>query len=140
MIFINKADLLNSISTEIQYNTEKPLESYTKLLSLINNYEGIDINSNETERLLNELVTYTVLINAYQITNADERVKLLETLNSVPTINPVKHGQWLKNDEGDYHCSLCQAIVESDEQYRHYWKYCYHCGAKMDDEDKYAIK
>lgn len=48
-------------------------------------------------------------------------------------VKPVKHGRWVKNEEGDYHCSECKAIVESDEKYRHYWVYCYHCGAKMDE-------
>ena len=48
----------------------------------------------------------------------------------------VKHGYWVKNDDGDYHCSLCQAIVELDEKYQHYWRYCYHCGAKMDEVEE----
>ena len=55
-----------------------------------------------------------------------------EHIDDVPTVDPVKHGRWEKNEEGDYHCSLCQAIVESDEKHRHYWGYCYHCGAKME--------
>lgn len=59
------------------------------------------------------------------------------TVNDLKTqgYEPVKHGYWVENDEGDYHCSVCNAIVESDEKSRHYWGYCYHCGAKMDGGD-----
>lgn len=40
--------------------------------------------------------------------------------------------EW-KNQYGDgnWHCSKCGAIVEKDEQERHYWQWCYHCGSKM---------
>lgn len=54
-----------------------------------------------------------------------------------PAVNakPVKHGRWVKNEEGDYHCSECNAIVESEERYWHYWRYCYNCGARMETEE-----
>lgn len=67
-------------------------------------------------------------------TQLDERTQMKFMIVDAPTIDavPVKHGHWVKNDEGDYHCSICKAIVESDEKYRHYWGYCYHCGAKME--------
>ena len=34
-------------------------------------------------------------------------------------------------NDGDWHCSNCGAIIEKDEQKRHYWVYCYHCGRRM---------
>ena len=34
-------------------------------------------------------------------------------------------------NDGDWHCSNCGAIIEKDEQNRHYWVYCYHCGRRM---------
>ena len=34
-------------------------------------------------------------------------------------------------NDGDWHCSNCGAIIEKDEQTRHYWVYCYHCGRRM---------
>lgn len=47
---------------------------------------------------------------------------------------PVRHGHWEdKYNDGDWHCSVCGAIVEKDEQNRHNWNRCYHCGAKMDE-------
>ena len=45
-----------------------------------------------------------------------------------------KTANWICNDEEhpkDWHCSNCGAIVEEDEQDRHNWDYCYHCGFKM---------
>ena len=51
-------------------------------------------------------------------------------------IQRVRHGQWIdKYNDGDWHCSACGAIVEKDEQNRHNWYRCYHCGAKMVNED-----
>lgn len=45
----------------------------------------------------------------------------------------VKHGRWIdKYNDGNWHCSECGAIVEKNEQNRHNWYRCYHCGAKMD--------
>lgn len=35
-ILINRADLFNKISTECHYDSEHPLESYAKLLAVIN--------------------------------------------------------------------------------------------------------
>ena len=56
-------------------------------------------------------------------------------VENASTLTLVKTGHWVENDEGDFHCSECNAIVESDEQFRHYWGYCYHCGAKMEVEE-----
>lgn len=50
-------------------------------------------------------------------------------------VQEVRHGKWIdKYNDGDWHCSKCGAIVEKDEQNRHNWYRCYHCGAKMDEE------
>lgn len=45
--------------------------------------------------------------------------------------NSGRETYWEVDDEGDWHCSNCKAIVEADEQGRHNWFYCYHCGKKM---------
>lgn len=58
-------------------------------------------------------------------------VTLTEALGS---FEPIRHGRWEdKYDDGNWHCSVCGAIVEKDEQARHNWNRCYHCGAKMDE-------
>lgn len=60
--------------------------------------------------------------------------RLQRLLNSQPTVNaePVRHGHWVRNDNGTYSCSECQSWIPN-EQY-HYARYCLHCGAKMDEE------
>lgn len=48
----------------------------------------------------------------------------------------IRHGEWQDQyNDGDWHCSVCGAIVEKDEQIRHNWLWCYHCGAKMNKKD-----
>lgn len=46
-------------------------------------------------------------------------------------VEATANAYWMVDDEGDWHCSNCKAIVETDEQGRHNWFYCYHCGKKM---------
>lgn len=60
----------------------------------------------------------------------------LDNETDFPTVDiePVTFGHWEdKYDDGDWHCSVCGAIVEKDEQNRHNWNRCYHCGARMSD-------
>lgn len=45
-------------------------------------------------------------------------------------------GKWVKDENGDYRCSKCKAIIENDEWERHNYNYCYHCGARMEDENE----
>ena len=57
--------------------------------------------------------------------------KVIEHLEQMPSAE--RTGHWVDTyNDGDWHCSECGAIVEKDEQTRHYWQRCYHCGAKMD--------
>lgn len=57
----------------------------------------------------------------------------INTIRDLPPAQPEpKTGRWLDTyNDGDWHCSECGAIVEKDEQIRHYWQRCYHCGARM---------
>ncbi len=64
-----------------------------------------------------------------------ESFGLTDVIKSRPSVDaePVRHGRWEdKYGDGDWHCSVCGAIVEKDEQGRHNWNRCYHCGAKME--------
>lgn len=84
----------------------------------------------EAARILDAVIPppdhHTVDLDHLRIAQAWAYVK--ETLTADP-----KHGRWEdKYGDGDWHCSKCGAIVEKDEQGRHYWARCYHCGAKMD--------
>ena len=43
-------------------------------------------------------------------------------------VAPVRHGRWIKHDDGVFTCSEC-GNAESNESY-----FCRYCGAKMDLE------
>lgn len=62
-------------------------------------------------------------------------------IESVPTIEPVKHGKWLrtsgKTEEGIYyeisHCSVCGGEATAGVCfYDNETEYCPNCGSKMD--------
>lgn len=68
-----------------------------------------------------------------------ERTAFKHDVADAPTVEaePIRHGHWEdKYGDGDWHCSVCGAIVEKDEQNRHNWNRCYHCGAKMDGNER----
>lgn len=52
--------------------------------------------------------------------------KILETL---PSAEQRKKGEWIRNDNGTYSCSVCQSWIP--EEQRHYARYCLYCGAEM---------
>lgn len=78
--------------------------------------------------------------------NADavrEYAKLIcDRIKRLPTIDPVKHGKWIKNEgRFGWHCSVCR----EDDLYAFSWncdkgekelqdRYCPNCGARMDGE------
>lgn len=66
-----------------------------------------------------------------------------ETVNRCPTIEaePVRHGRWeMPGDDDDlsccYFCSQCGYNMDESEYLDNFshFKYCPHCGAKMDGE------
>lgn len=56
----------------------------------------------------------------------------LYEIYNAPTIDPVKHGKWIRGGEGDdiWLCSECESIFNCR------MKYCGNCGAKMDGKEK----
>lgn len=62
-------------------------------------------------------------------------MKVIEHLEQMPTVDPVRHGNWISvPHKRDRICSIC----DGDEPYKfadedaHVFDYCPHCGAKMD--------
>lgn len=93
------------------------------------------------------------LINAIQaIDNLDAKIKdddtseramgILEAINELGRMNceeaieaePVRHGKWLKNNNGTYTCSECKSWIPNEQHY--YARYCLFCGAKMEKENE----
>lgn len=60
-----------------------------------------------------------------------------DVIDDMPTINPVKHGRWVRDDIDKWRCSECGV----GNNYAYKWsvsgdelqdKYCPNCGARMD--------
>ena len=53
-----------------------------------------------------------------------------------PSVNVVERmrGKWIKNDfyEDALMCSCCRAYLDKEDWSRHYFYFCYHCGAFME--------
>ena len=61
------------------------------------------------------------------------RYKIFENvIEKQPAVDaePVRHGHWVRNDNGTYSCSKCQSWIPNEQHY--YARYCLFCGAKMD--------
>ena len=59
-----------------------------------------------------------------------------DAIEAVPEldIEPVKHGRWLKRSNGTPYCSVCGANErDTYDAVAHECRYCYSCGAKMDE-------
>lgn len=58
------------------------------------------------------------------------------TADEVPTVDaePVRHGHWIRNDNGTYSCSECHSWIPDEQHY--YARYCLFCGAKMDEVER----
>lgn len=60
---------------------------------------------------------------------------ILEDIRSLPSsdVAPVVHGKWIFNDDlWEFRCTNCKRSIGNIEKY----KYCPHCGARMDAESK----
>ena len=57
-----------------------------------------------------------------------------DTISDIPAadVAEVRHGEWIEDAYGYFHCSECGYEHDSPE---HITPYCPHCGAKMDEEE-----
>ena len=60
-------------------------------------------------------------------------------------VAPVIHAHWAKREDGDFECSHCKRralaaptrnIEIAPSVIANWFKYCFECGAKMDEEDE----
>ncbi len=77
----------------------------------------------EMQQVYNE--PYEHYDNGYQ----DAVSQIDDVLDSLPTIDPVKHGEWIEkeNDFGFWRCSRCSGLIQGVLPAR----YCPHCGSIM---------
>lgn len=74
------------------------------------------------------------IINAIKcstVTTPEEHEALTIAERVLWEAEPVKHGRWIKNDNGTYSCSECQSWIPNEQHY--YARYCLHCGVKMNN-------
>ena len=58
-----------------------------------------------------------------------------DTIDDAPTIDPVKHGRWIKWEGDVLTCSNCKHYwIQSGDQYD--FNYCPYCGARMDEVEE----
>ena len=56
---------------------------------------------------------------------------LVDSINSIPTVEERKEGEWLDAGWDGEKCSLCGWNID-DTYYSKQFKYCPNCGAKME--------
>lgn len=61
---------------------------------------------------------------------ADETTALDMAIKALKT---VKHGRWIVK-RNHMECSLCKWSADYERNLEKVMKYCYHCGARMDEE------
>ena len=54
--------------------------------------------------------------------------------NQTVDAEPIRHGRWIRNDNGTYSCSECKSWIPNEQHY--YARHCLFCGAKMDEEEE----
>ena len=60
----------------------------------------------------------------------NDAIDMIMSEAPIVDVEPVRHGHWVRNDNGTYSCSECQSWIPNEQHY--YARYCLHCGAKMD--------
>lgn len=61
-----------------------------------------------------------------------------EWLDDMPTIDPVKHGEWemlMGWPFPEWRCSQCGNHICGDLEHLKKWNYCPNCGARMEGEE-----
>ena len=87
-------------------------------------------------RLIDADKAYKVLTDYYHQRTEIQHKALKEAIERVPTVDPVKHGHWIKTDyEGTYECSVCGEMwtLNDGTPEENNMNYCTRCGAKMDE-------
>lgn len=69
--------------------------------------------------------------------NETLKENLVSVVKSVPTIDPVKRGKWIKISERNYKCSCCGAwwTVDRDSTIKDF-KFCPNCGAQTERSEE----
>ena len=61
--------------------------------------------------------------------------KMYQQIRELPTIDPVKHGKWIKHGAARYRCGECGKIQNGDRGSDLH--FCCNCGARMEGEEEW---
>lgn len=76
---------------------------------------------------IDALLGITAMRNTIPLDSAIFNIKKL------PSAQPErKKGEWIRNDNGTYSCSVCQSWIPKEQH--NYARYCLYCGADMRGE------
>ena len=66
-----------------------------------------------------------------------DKACIIGVIEELPTIDPVRHGQWEKISDRNYKCSCCNAwwSVDRDSTMNDF-KHCPNCGAAMERSEE----
>jgi hypothetical protein len=84
--------------------------------------------------LINKYEAIEAIINKPAWHNSEESwyhgSDIRQALKELPPAQPErKKGEWIRNDNGTYSCSICKSWIP--EEQHHYARYCLYCGADM---------
>ena len=65
--------------------------------------------------------------------DGDDRSIVYRVIDTEITIDPVKHGKWMRTPTGWAYCSVCR--MEPPNESNETTDYCPNCGARMDKEE-----
>ena len=84
--------------------------------------------------LMEQLVKKKPEVAAIRYTEGfnDALLRFRSMVHGAPTVDavPVRHGRWIKNDNGTWSCERCHSWIPDEQHY--YARFCLYCGAKMD--------
>ena len=67
--------------------------------------------------------------------NVNNVPKFYEWLNTLPTVDTVKHGKWIFENRTWFHQPLLKCSCCGKRQFVARFDYCPNCGARMDKRD-----
>lgn len=79
--------------------------------------------------------TSPAFFSAYKHYIYIDKQDAIARLIALPSVQPeLKKGKWVKNEfyENALQCSNCHAYLDKEDWSRHYFYFCYHCGAFME--------
>ena len=124
---------------KVKYTDQEVREAIEMAIKMSSRLCDDAVSRSELVQNINAMMSFRPYSDVWLRKWANENRQYLNVLECVEKLTPViperNRAKWIdKYKNGDWHCSACGAIVEKDEQARHWWNCCYHCGSLMERE------